>query len=481
MDNKEYVVAVDLGTTKVVVAVGRRADKGKIEIIAVGESASSGVIKGNVLNIEQTSRALKEAKEKVEQELGVELKEAYVGISGQHIRCNRDNGHVFIESGDGEVKEYDVHRLNEDMKKSPVPLGQTIIHVLPQSYTLDDDSEINEPVGMIGKKLEAKFNIITGEESAIERIGRCFSRVGMKMKGVVLQPLASAEAVLNDDERELGVVVVDIGGGTTDVCVYYDNVIRHIAVIPIGGNIINKDIRSYGILERHVENLKIKFGEAIGEVARADRYITMPSVSGQTPKEISVKTLAGIIEARMHDIIDYVLLEIEKCGYKGKLGAGIVLTGGGASLKNLDNLFKMYSEYDVRVALPSTYITEESIDKVNMSRYSTVVGLIVGGIAAGSYTTVNQLARAAEQPIQAPVGVAQPQAQAQPTRQPWKSPQPTNQASAVTSIPKAAPNNIAPAEEPEQHEEEAPKRRGFINRLKDQFNNIFEEVDDEEI
>ena len=216
------------------------------------------------------------------------------------------------------------------------------------------------PAGREGRNLGATFNVLSGEDTAFARIRRCFQRVGLKLAGIVLQPLASAEAVLSDDEKELGVAVVDIGGGTTDICVYYDKVIRHRAVIPIGGNIINKDIRAYGILERYVEKLKTSFGEAVAERTPVDKYINIPSVNGQAPKEIAVRTLAGIIEARMYDIIDYVKIEIERCGFKGRLGAGIVLTGGGANLKNLDLLFKMHTGMDERIAQPTTNEAPES-------------------------------------------------------------------------------------------------------------------------
>lgn len=395
MENHEYVAAVDLGTTKVAIAVGRKAEKNKIEIVALKEVASHGVMKGDLKNIEQAAQALREVKGKLEAELGVQIKEAFVGVSGQHIQCNRTQGYVTVQNvtqtGVTEVKRSDVERLVDDQRNASLPPGKTIISILPQSFTLDGEEDISEPVGMEGRKLEAKFNVIIGEETAIERIRRCFQRAGLKLAGIVLQPLASAEAVLSDDEKELGVAVIDIGGGTTDVCVYYDKVIRHLGVIPIGGNIINKDIRAYGILERYVEKLKVSFGEAVAERTAGDKYINIPSVNGQAPKEIAVRTLAGIIEARMYDIIDYVKIEIEKCGYKNKLGAGIVLTGGGANLKNLDLLFKMHTGLDVRVAHPTTYVTPETAELVQSSKYATLTGIILDELRQGRYTEIDEL------------------------------------------------------------------------------------------
>ncbi len=404
MDNNEYVAAVDLGTTKVVMAVGRKAEKNKIEIVALKEVASNGVMKGDLKNIEQASQVLREVKNRLEQELGIIVREAYVGVSGQHIQCNRTQGYVTVQNmtdaGVTEVRRTDVERLIEDQRNASLPAGKTIISILPQSYILDGEDDISEPVGMEGRKLEAKFNVIIGEETAIERIRRCFQRVGLNLAGIVLQPLASAEAVLSDDEKELGVAVVDIGGGTTDICVYYDKVIRHLAVIPIGGNIINKDIRAYGILERYVEKLKTSFGEAVAERTPGDKYINIPSVNGQAPKEIAVKTLAGIIEARMYDIIDYVKIEIERCGFKGRLGAGIVLTGGGANLKNLDLLFKMHTGMDVRIAQPVTYVAADSVELVSAPKYSTLTGIVLDAVRKGNYTEIDaaEPAQAAGEP-----------------------------------------------------------------------------------
>ncbi len=395
MENNEYVAAVDLGTTKVVMAVGRKAEKNKIEIVALKELNSNGVMKGDLKNIEQASQVLREVKNQLEKELGVVVREAYVGVSGQHIQCNRTQGYVTVQNmtdaGVTEVRRSDVERLIDDQRNASLPAGKTIISILPQSYILDGEDDISEPVGMEGRKLEAKFNVIIGEETAIERLRRCFQRVGLNLAGIVLQPLASAEAVLSDDEKELGVAVVDIGGGTTDICVYYDKVIRHLAVIPIGGNIINKDIRAYGILERYVEKLKTSFGEAVAERTPGDKYINIPSVNGQAPKEIAVRTLAGIIEARMYDIIDYVKIEIERCGFKGRLGAGIVLTGGGANLKNLDQLFKLHTGLEVRVAQPTTYVGGESVELISAPKYSTLTGIVLDAVRKGNYTEIGEL------------------------------------------------------------------------------------------
>ena len=500
MDNNEYVAAVDLGTTKVVMAVGRKAEKNKIEIIALKEVASNGVMKGDLKNIEQASQVLREVKAKIEQELGIVVHEAYVGVSGQHIQCNRTQGYVTVQNvtdaGVTEVRQSDVERLIDDQRNASLPAGKTIISILPQSYTLDGEDDISVPVGMEGRKLEAKFNVIIGEETAIERIRRCFQRVGLKLAGIVLQPLASAEAVLSDDEKELGVAVVDIGGGTTDICVYYDKVIRHLAVIPIGGNIINKDIRAYGILERYVEKLKTSFGEAVAERTPVDKYINIPSVNGQAPKEIAVRTLAGIIEARMYDIIDYVKIEIERCGFKGRLGAGIVLTGGGANLKNLDLLFKMHTGMDVRIAQPTTYVAPESAELISAPKYSTLTGIILDAVRKGNYTEIGEQTASPEQPaagitnpVQGPgygYGVAAAEG-TQPAADPYAQQPYDNAGGYGQAADPYAPagdygvaggDGYAPEDYPE--EELRVRKPKLSERMKRFFGSMFtEEVDDE--
>lgn len=512
MDNRQYVAAVDLGTTKVVIAVAAKAEKNKVEIVAMKELSSKGVIKGDLRNMEQAAATLRDVKNRIEEQLGLTLHEVFIGISGQHIKCNRTSGYVFVHNSDSMVSEVtvaDVERLKDEMHNSSVPLGQTIITVLPQTYTLDDEVDISEPVGMEGKRLEAKFNIITGEDAAIERIRRCFSRVGLEVQGVMLQPLASSDAVLSEDEKELGVAVVDIGGGTTDLCIYHDKVIRHIAVLPIGGNVINNDIKSYGILERHVEKLKTTFGEAVAEKAADQKYINIPSISGQAPKEIAVRALAGIIEARMYDIIDFVAEQIEKSGYKGKLGAGIVITGGGSTLKNLDMLFRNQMELDVRVATPLQHLTTESIEMVSGPKYSTIAGILIDAVRKGHFSEVSERAESFSQPVAASVAAVSSSMSASEYINPAAA-----AATATTAVGRqsaledqtyeaatqtqqqyaaAAAEQQAQAEA-EQYDDQGEneyseegftmddrrRRPGFFGKLKGMFGNMFEEVDDEE-
>lgn len=481
MEN-QYVAAVDLGTTKVVIAVGRRAEKNKVEIVALKEYISKGVNRGDLRNVEQASASLREVKDRIESEMSISIHEVFIGISGQHIKCNRASGYVFVHNSDADVSEVtsqDVKRLSDEMRNSSVQVGQTIITVLPQNYTVDDEADVTDPIGMEGKRLEAKFNIIVGEDAAIERIHRCFLRAGLKVEGVTLQPLASSDAVLSEDEKELGVAVVDIGGGTTDLCIYHDKVIRHIAVLPIGGNVINNDIKSYGILERHVEKLKTTFGEAIAEKAPDQKYINIPSVSGQAPKEIAVRALAGIIEARMYDIIDFVAEQIDKVGYKGKLGAGVVLTGGGSLLKNLDVLLKQQLGCEVRVAVPTQHLTAESLEIVASPKYSTIAGILIDAIRKGKTSDIEQREAVAEpSTIVDPTGgdtydnIAT-QSDDHSGYQRHVAQQP------VETMDPEYDGEEYP-EEPEWEEQDRRRRPGFFGKIKNMFGNMFEEVDDEE-
>ena len=486
-EKNEYVVAIDLGTSKVATLVGKKADGGKIEILASAMSDSlSGVVRGEIKNTEHISKALNETIQKIESELGIAIKEAYVGVSGHHIKSSKHSGYIFIENNDGEVRERDVQRLNESMNNIQIPVGETIIHILPQEYTVDEESGIREPVGMIGNKLEATFNIVTGDKAAIGRIDKCLSKLNVSVSQHMLNPLAAAEAVLIPDEKELGVCVVDIGGGTTDVCIVHDNIVRHVAILPLGGNIINKDIRSYGILERRVESLKVKFGGAVGALERADKFITIPGLNARDPKEISCRNLASIIEARMLDIIDCVRFEIKKAGYENRLGAGIVLTGGSAQTRNLDVLFKEHAGYDVRIAIPETHVTEESAELVNSPAYSVAVGLLLKAVGAGVAMRVGVSTRPAVTVKTAPQPVAQPQPKAV-TPPVEKTPEEEVESTRST---RRRWNELASARREErdtsfgmdtedESEDDGDRPKSWWQRAKDRLTSTFEVIDDD--
>ena len=346
VENGDYVVAIDLGTNTVVTVVGTKDEDGRIRIVdrEVAPVQGMGMVRGEIKNIELVSQSIKATVAAIEQRQQIRITEAYAGVSGQHIRCVKHPYHVF--SRGGEIRQEDVQHLHDSMRNVPAPEGEKILQIIPQSYVVDDEEETSSPVGTFGTKLASTFNILLGDSTAISRVEMALKRGGVAPLGLFLNAVASAEAVLSEDEKQEGVAVIDIGGGTTDVTVYEKNIIRHVGIVPMGGNVVNKDIRSYGILEKHVESLKTRYGGAMREKAQPDKFITTPGLSAKAPKEISCQNLAAIIEARMQDIIDFAVEEIKKSGYQNKLSAGVVLTGGGAQLRDLDALFKSYTGMD---------------------------------------------------------------------------------------------------------------------------------------
>lgn len=375
-----FVAAIDIGTTKIVAIIGKKDEKGKLEILGMGKAPSKGVKRGVVLNIEETVNAIQTAVNQAQEMAKVTITEVYVGIAGQHIKSVRNRGYINRDSYDVEITKDDIDRLIADMYKIPIDAGEEIIHVLPQSYIVDNEVGVKNPVGMFGKRLEANFHIVIGQIASANNIKKCVNRVGMKVNNLVLEPLASSAAVLTEDEKEVGVALVDIGGGTTDIAVFHDGIIRHTAVIPFGGNVVTYDIKEgCAILERQAEALKIQFGSALAEMARDDEVVSIPGISGREPKEISFKNLAYIIQSRMEEIIGAIYFEIEASGFIEKLGAGIVLTGGGALLKHLPQLVAFKTGLDVRLGYPNEYLHSNVIEEVNKTMYATSVGLILKG------------------------------------------------------------------------------------------------------
>ena len=381
MNKKDHIVAaVDIGTTKIVSIVGRKNENGKIEILGLSKAPSKGIKRGVVLNIEETVNAIRTTVEDVKKRSEINFSHVFVGIAGQHIRSIRNRGYINRDSMEEEITREDIIRLIKDMYKIPIDVGEEIIHVLPQNFIVDNETGVKNPIGMNGRRLEANFHIVIGQIASAKNIEKCINRTGLQIIELILEPLASAEAVLTDDEKEAGVVLVDIGGGTTDVAVYYDNIIRHTAVIPFGGNVVTKDIKEgCAILQRQAESLKIQFGSALGDISPDDKVVTIPGISGREPKEISFKSLAYIIQSRMEEIIDAVMFEIENSGYFEKLAAGVVLTGGGALLRHLSQLVKFKTGMDVRVGLPNEFIGGELDDDINQPQYATSVGLVLKG------------------------------------------------------------------------------------------------------
>ena len=379
-DNEQYVAAIDIGTTKIVSIVGKKNSNGKIEILGLSKAPSNGVKRGVVLNIEETVNAIERTVSDVQERSGIVFTDVFVGIAGQHIKSMKSRGYINRDSVDDEITKDDVFNLTQDMHKIPIEIGEEIIHVIPQNFIVDNETGVKNPIGMCGKRLEANFHIVIGQVASAKNIEKCIRKSGLNVKDLILEPLASSDAVLTDDEKEAGVVLVDIGGGTTDVAVYYDNIIRHTAVIPFGGNVVTKDIKEgCSILQRYAEQLKVQYGSALGDIAPEDKVVSVPGISGRDPKEISFKSLAYIIQSRMEEIIDAVNFEMQASGYAEKISAGIVVTGGGAMLKHLPQLVKFKTAMDVRIGLPNEHLTGNSRDEINQPMFSTSVGLIMRG------------------------------------------------------------------------------------------------------
>jgi cell division protein FtsA len=381
MTQKEHLLAaVDIGTTKIVSIVGKQTENKKLEILGMSKTASKGVKRGVVLNIEETVNAINSTVTEVKKQTGIQFKDVFVGIAGQHIKSVRNRGYFNRDSYDEEITKADIQRLVDDMYKIPIDAGEEIIHVLPQNFVVDSETGIKNPVGISGKRLEGNFHIVIGQIASAKNIAKCIDRVGLNVEELILEPLASSEAVLTEDEKEAGVALVDIGGGTTDIAVFYDDIIRHTAVIPFGGNVVTWDIKDgCSILNRQAESLKITFGSALGDLAQEDKIVTIPGISGRDPKEISFKSLAYIIQSRMEEIIDAIMYEIENSGALDKLSAGIVFTGGGALLRHLPQLVKFRTGLDVRIGYPVEQLAAETLEEINQPMYSTSVGLLLKG------------------------------------------------------------------------------------------------------
>ncbi len=381
MNSKEkFVAAIDIGTTKIVSIVGKRDKEGRLEILGLSKAPSRGVKRGVVLNIEETVNAIKTTVDDVQKRSAVAFDEVFVGIAGQHIKSMRSRGYINRENCEEEITRDDVSNLVKDMYNIPIDIGEEIIHVIPQSFIVDNETGINNPVGMCGKRLEANFHIVIGQVASAKNIDKCVRRAGLTVKDLILEPLASSDAVLTDEEKEAGVVLVDIGGGTTDVAVYYDNIIRHTAVIPLGGNVVTNDIKEgCSILQKYAEALKHQYGSALGDIAPEDKVVSIPGIAGREPKEISFKSLAYIIQSRMEEILDLINFEIQISGYAERITAGVVITGGGAMLKNLPQLVRFKTAMDVRVGYPNEHLYGEGRNEINQPMYATSVGLIMKG------------------------------------------------------------------------------------------------------
>ena len=384
MENNKIAVGLDIGTTKIVAMIGRKNEYGKLEILGIGKSKSLGVKRGVVSNITQTIQSIQQAVDEAESVSGQKIEDVVVGIAGQHIRSLHHSDYITRNDADEVIDENDIDDLVNQVHKLVMLPGEEIIHVLPQEFKVDSQPDIKEPIGMYGGRLEANFHVVVGQVSSIRNIGRCVKSANLSLSDITLEPLASASAVLNQEEKEAGVALIDIGGGTTDLAIFKDGIIRHTAVIPFGGNVITEDIKEgCSIIEKQAELLKIKFGSAWPGENKETEIVSIPGLRGREPKEITLKNLSKIIHARVQEIIEHVYLEIKNYGHetqKGKLIAGIVLTGGGSQLKHLRQLVEYITGMDARIGYPNEHLAGDSDDGISSPSYATAVGLLMEGL-----------------------------------------------------------------------------------------------------
>lgn len=382
LHNSPIIVGLDIGTTKIAVIAGRKNEHGKLEIVGFGSAPSNGVQHGQVLNIDQAVKAIRVAVENCFQSNpDLDIHDVYVGIAGHHIKSLQTRGDMVRQNPEIEIQRYEIDQLVENQRKTFIPAGDEIIDVIPQDFYVDNFQNIKEPVGHNGVKVGANFHIITGDKNAIRNINRAVSRSDLKTKDLVLQPLASSSAVMSDLDLEAGVAILDIGGGTSDLAVFYEGILKHTAVIPFGGENITNDIRlGLGVLKHQAEALKKQFGSAITDEAKANAYITINGLKGMPSKQISVKNLAGIIQARMSEILDFVSYHLKQVGLDNRmLNGGIILTGGGSQLKNLIQLTEYVTGLNARLGLPNEHLSPNHIDQLKSPMYSTCLGLVLKG------------------------------------------------------------------------------------------------------
>ncbi|MBL4939505.1 MAG: cell division protein FtsA [Lutibacter sp.] len=384
MEHDDISVGLDIGTTKIVAMIGRRNEYGKIELLGTGKAKSLGVHRGVVNNITQTIQSIQMAVDEAISVSGIKITEAVVGIAGQHIRSLQHSDYITRPNSEEVICDEDLEKLENQVYKLVMLPGEEIIHVLPQEFKVDGQAEISEPVGMYGGRLEANFHVVVGQVSSIKNIGRCIKSAGLDLAGITLEPLASAEAVLSNEEKEAGVALIDIGGGTTDLAIFKNGIIRHTAVVPFGGNVITEDIKEgCSIIEKQAELLKTKFGSAWPGENKDNEIVSIPGLRGRDPKEITLKNLSKIIHARVLEIVEQVFLEIKNYGHeepKKKLIAGIVLTGGGAQLKHIKQLVEYITGMDTRIGYPNENLAGDSDESLSSPQYATAVGLLMNGL-----------------------------------------------------------------------------------------------------
>ncbi len=396
MNEGKIIVGLDIGTTKVACIVGQKAENGRIEILGYGKTVSTGVRRGVVTNIFDTVEAIKTAVKQASDQSGVEINRVSVGIAGQHIKSLQHRGVMMRDNHEIEITEAELERLRNDTFKINMTPGEEIIDVIRQDTYVDGELATN-PVGMLGNKIEANFHVIIGQTSAAKNIVKCIESAGLEMDYMILEPIASAQAVLDDEEKDAGVVLVDIGGGTTDIAIFKDKKIQHTAVIPFGGNIITEDIcTGCSIIKHYAEEVKVKFGSALASENRDDEVVSIPGIRGREPKEISFKNLANIIQARLEEIFELVNYEIQKAKTENQLIAGIVLTGGGAMMRHIQQLAEFKTGLEVRIGYPNEHLNKTPMKELSSPMYSTSIGIVIETIARMDHDEYLKASQAAQ-------------------------------------------------------------------------------------
>ncbi|MBC7693464.1 MAG: cell division protein FtsA [Methylotenera sp.] len=380
MSKKDFVVGLDIGTTKICCIVGEIAEHGMIDIIGIGTAPSVGLRKGCVINIDATVESITKAVEEAELMAGVEISNVFTGIAGGHIKSFNSTGIVAIK--DKEITEQDVQRVIDAAKAVAIPLDREVIHIMPQEYVIDSQDGIRDPIGMTGVRLEGKVHIVTGAVSSAQNIIKCANKAGLNVSEICLEPIASAEAVLSQDEKDLGVVLIDIGGGTSDLAIFREGAIVHTSVLPIGGNHITNDI-AVGLRTPQVEaeKIKIRHGCALASLVKPDETIEVAGVGGRKPRVLSRRLLAEIIEPRIEEIFSLIQREITASGYTELLSGGVVLTGGASLLEGMPELAEFIFEMPVKRGIPQNIGGLR--DVVNSPKFATGVGLLKYGARHG--------------------------------------------------------------------------------------------------
>ncbi|MDO4879946.1 MAG: cell division protein FtsA [Capnocytophaga sp.] len=465
MNQKKYVAGIDIGTTKIVAIIGAENQYGKLEILGYGKAKSEGISRGVVNNIAKTIQSIKSAVAQAQIKAGVTITEAYVGIAGQHIHSSEISDYIIRDNPDEMIDLRDLEQLQQRIRSMNKYPSEEILHILPQEYKVDEQDEIRDPEGMVGKRLDGLFHVVIGSQNSIKNIERCVKDAGITLKGLTLEPLASADAVLSEDEKEMGIALIDIGGGTTDLAIFKDGYIRYTAVIPFGGNAIDRDIKTgCSILEKQAELVKIRFGSAWPAYTKANEIVNIPGLKGREPKEISITTLAEIIKARMEEIIEAVYSEMENYGLheeKKKLGAGIVLCGGGSELKDLRQLVQYKTGLDTRIGSCNENLTSNSSKEnkeIESPIYATAVGLLINALEREKMEERKsqlQLLPVKSQPIESVV--------------------PSFEKEIITENHEA---NTTKNEEIENEEEDKTPKKGLFNKIGDGFKGLGDGIKD---